>query len=336
MLSDSRRIAIVFAEAERLTKGEEMDLVSENGAHEQSEAIWKILSGRGWDAQCIAVGDDIPDLMTRLVHWDPAVVFNLAETVLGESHWEFLVPSLLEFFQFAYTGSDATAIALCLDKSRTKEVLIANAIPTPAYRVMDVSNADISAMAFPVIVKPLREDGSLGIHAHSVVHDAQKLIRQIAFVAQHYGQPALVEAYVGEREFNVSILGNDPPVVLPACEIDYSLMPEGMPKIVGFAAKWFPQSPEYRGSMPVCPAPVSAALLDQVQKTALAAYGACGLRDYGRIDLRWDGKHAPAVVDVNPNPAISPDAGYILSARKAGLEYGDLVEKIARLALHRA
>jgi D-alanine-D-alanine ligase len=169
-----------------------------------------------------------------------------------------------------------------------------------------------------------------------VVHDAKNLMRQIRFVAQRYGQPALVEVYVGEREFNVSILGNDPPVVLPTCEIDYSLMPEGMPKIVGFAAKWFPQSPEYRGSMPVCPAPVAAALQDQVQKTALAAYRACGLRDYGRIDLRWDGKNHPTVIDVNPNPAISPDSGYCLSAHKAGMEHADLVEKIARLALIRA
>ncbi len=319
-----------------MSKGEDMDIVSEDGARANAQAVMTALRQRGWDAACLGVDGDVSGCITQLLGLNPDVVFNLAETVMGESSLESFVPGLMEFLGFPYTGCDPAAINLCLDKSRTKEILIACGIPTPPYQVMADANAVLCNLDFPLIVKPLREDGSLGIHERSVAHNASGLAEQIKFILKHYHQPALVESYVGEREFNVSILGNGSPVILPICEIDYSRMPEGLPKIVGFKAKWFPESPEYQGSMPVCPAPIEGALREQVEHIALAAYEACGLRDYGRIDLRWDGQHQPMVIDVNPNPAISRDAGFVLSAQKAGLSYEDLLERIVQLALERS
>ena len=332
---DIHLIAVLFAEVERLSKGQEIDIVSEDGTRENAQGVREALLAKGFDAQCVPVGDDVSGLIRRLTELQPQAIFNLAETVLGESSLECFVPDLLDFLGIPYTGSDAAAINLCLDKVRTKQVLLENGIPTPSYQVMETASRDALKISLPVIVKPIREDGSLGIHQGSVVREKSRLAEQVDFIVRHYHQPALVEEYVGDREFNVAILGNGSKCALPLCEIDYSSMPEGMPKIVSFNAKWFPDSPEYQGSMPVCPAKITKALAAQIEKTAFATYKACGLRDYGRIDLRWDEKHPPTVVDVNPNPAITPDAGFVLSSRMAGIGYPDLLEKITSLALAR-
>ena len=333
--SDSPRIAVVFTQPHRLSKGDEMDIRSEDGVGDAAECVAGALRDEGLQARSMEMGEDVASLIQRLSEWDTDVVFNLAETVQGESSLESFVPNLLDFLGFPYTGSDPAAINLCLDKARTKEALRAHGIPTPAYQVMENSSLDSFALPFPVVVKPLREDGSLGIHEHSVVKKDVQLRKQVEYILSNYRQPALVESYAGDREFNVSLLGNAPPLILPPCEIDYSKMPEGLPKIVGFKAKWFPASPEYRGSLPVCPAPISGKLLEQVEQTAVAAFRACGVRDYGRVDLRWDGENAPAVIDVNPNPAITQDSGFVISAHQGGIPYADLVEKIVRFALAR-
>ncbi len=331
----SDKVSILFAQPAKLAKGEDNDILSEQTAACDAACIRDALNSSGFDATCLSVGDNLGDFLPSLLASQPHVVFNLAETVLGESALESSVPRLLDFLHFPYTGSGPAAIELCLDKMRTKMALHACAIPTPGWQVFDSANPNLFSLSFPVIVKPLREDGSIGIHACSVVRDAIALERQVQWVQDKYRQPALVEAYVGEREFNVSILGNEEPIVLPLCEIDYSGMPPEQPKIVSFKAKWNPESPEYQGSMPHCPAAIPASLARSIEAIAMAAYSACGVRDYGRVDLRWDGQNDPVVIDVNPNPAISLDTGFVLSANKGGLNYAEMLEKIVGYAMRR-
>ncbi len=333
--SNKPRVAVVHAPVRSMSKGEREDILSEQGASEDAARICRHLQDRGMHAELIAATDDIGELMTRLGALECDAVFNLAETLLGDSALESFIPALMEFLGYPYTGSGPLALQSCLDKARCKEILTAHGVPTPAYQVLDEKNADDFCLGFPVLVKPLREDGSLGIDEKSFVRDMAGLRERVAAIAQEYRQPALVERYAGDREFNVAIIGNEPPLILPVCEIDYAPMPKRFPKILTFKAKWYADSEEYLGSLPVCPAPITGHLWEQLENTALAAYSACGLRDYGRVDLRWDGVNAPAVIDVNPNPALSPEAGFALSARQGGLEYGALIEKIARFALGR-
>ncbi len=332
----SDKVTILFAQPARLAKGQDVDILSEQTVAADAACIRDALISRGYNATCLSVGDNLGDFLPSLLGSQPHVVFNLAETVLGESALESSVPRLLDFLHFPYTGSGPAAIELCLDKMRTKMALHARAIPSPGWQVFESAAPQPFSLTFPVIVKPLREDGSIGIHAGSVVSDAVGLQRQVQWVLDNYRQPALVEAYVGEREFNVSILGNEDPLVLPLCEIDFSSMPPEQPKIVSFRAKWNPESPEYRGSMPQCPAAISEALQRKIEAIALEAYNACGVRDYGRVDLRWDGQNDPVVIDVNPNPAISLDTGFVLSAQKGGLDYAEMLEKIVDYALQRS
>ncbi len=333
--SNKPRVAVVYAPVQAMSKGGREDILSEQSGREDAARICRHLQERGMRAELLAATDDVGDLIARLAAFECDAVFNLAETLLGDSSLESFVPSLMEFLGYPYTGSGPLALQSCLDKARCKEILTAQGIATPGYQVLDEKNAGDFCLDFPVLVKPLREDGSLGIGENSFVRDMAGLRERVAAIAQQYHQPALVERYAGDREFNVSVIGNAPPVALPVCEIDYALMPRRLPKILTFKAKWHADSEEYRGSLPVCPAPITGHLLEQVENTALAAYSACGLQDYGRVDLRWDGVHAPAVIDVNPNPALSPNAGFVLSAEQGRLEYGALIEKIAHFALAR-
>ena len=158
------RVIVVFAQSGRLSRGEQGDIVSESDVCETAEGVAKALARKGFPVACLSVCDDVFGLITQLADSRPDVVFNLAETVLGDSSLEYFVPNLLDFLGIPYTGCDPAAINLCLDKARTKDVLSACGIPTPAYRVVEETQSVPLDLDFPLIVKPLREDGSLGIH----------------------------------------------------------------------------------------------------------------------------------------------------------------------------
>jgi D-alanine-D-alanine ligase len=194
----------------------------------------------------------------------------------------------------------------------------------------------LGSVPAPWIVKPVREDASHGIAAASVVADRKAMQARVAYVLERYKQPALVEEYVDGREFNVSILGTGEGArALPLAEIDFSRLPPGAPRVLTYEGKWDEASPEYRGTMPKPVDEADPGLLEAVRRTALLAYRALGLRDYGRVDLRVDAKRGPLVIDVNPNPDVSPGAGLALAAARGGLSHARLVAEILEAAAAR-
>lgn len=167
------------------------------------------------------------------------------------------IPALLDLFRVPYTGSSPLTLGLCQDKGKVKDILLSQGILTPRYKIFDRGVNPIKGNVFPIIVKPLHEDGSLGISKESVVFDDDALNRQIQYVTEKYHQPALVEEFVDGRELNAGLLETNGKVgVLPISEIDYSEFPDGIPKICGYEAKWVEESTEYQKSKPVCPAPL--------------------------------------------------------------------------------
>jgi D-alanine-D-alanine ligase len=152
-----------------------------------------------------------------------------------------------------------------------------------------------------------------------------------------YRQPALVEEFVDGRELNVALLGSgDAAEVLPLSEIDFSRVPAGRPRILTYAAKWDVASEEYETTPSVGARPLEKELERRVHAVARAAYAALRLSGYGRVDLRLDPARGPLVIDVNPNPDLSPDAGFAKAARRAGLSHADIVRRIVEDALRRA
>jgi ribosomal protein S18 acetylase RimI-like enzyme len=151
-------------------------------------------------------------------------------------------------------------------------------------------------------------------------------------VEQRFGGPVLIEEFLSGREFNVAILGGATPRILPISEIVYSPGMPG-PAILTYDAKWSPQHPAYRASLPQCPARLSGDLQQEIEQVALAAYRVVGSPPYARVDLRCDEAGQPKVLEVNPNPDLSPAAGMALQAAAAGWSYGRLIETIVALAI---
>jgi D-alanine-D-alanine ligase len=222
--------------------------------------------------------------------------------------------------------------------------LLGAGVSTPRSITLDaVTPAAASHLRYPLIVKPTREDASVGISRTSVVANPAELEAQLRHVLVHYNQPAIIEEYIVGREINAAILDRVAPAngdavtpqVLPLHEIDFSEMPADRPKIVSFEAKWVEDSPDYRGTRPV-PCQLTDQERARVVETALAAWKAIGLRDYGRVDLRLAADGTPYVIDINPNCDLSSDGGgFARAARAAGLSYPDLVLRLLSLALER-
>jgi len=333
-ISPMPRVAIIFNAIVQPAKGEAIDRIAEAGVIGEVKATERALRQLGIQFRTIPVKDDVVDLVSSLRAHNPEVVINLCESVFGESHLEMSIPCLLELLRIPYTGSSSLALGLCQDKGLAKDVLTAHGIPTPKYRVMFSGEEEISGLSFPLIVKPLREDASIGISKESVVRGEAELKARVRYIRETYRQPALVEEYIEGRELNVAILGNDPPQVLPISEILFLNKGADQPKLVNYQAKWVEESDAYKSTKPVCPAPLPPDLRDLVTSTALKAYRVLGCRDYARVDIRLrDG--VPYVLEANPNPDISRGVGFHRSLKAAGIAYEDFIRRLINFALNR-
>jgi len=288
----------------------------------------------GYDAHLVAVDGDLPSLRTRLNELEPDCAFNLCESLAGDARLESSVPLVLELLGIPFTGSPPEVLSFALRKDRVKQCLDAAGIPTPAARVM-TGPGEPCDLTFPVIVKPVREDGSVGISHDSVVHSPADLDRVVAAVTTRFRQPCLVEEFVDGREFNVAMLGHPTPRVLPLSEIDFAGLPDGVPKIVSYDAKWTSGSVDDLGTVPVLHPSLPNAVAARVRRVANEAFRAVGVRDYGRVDVRLAASGTPYVVDVNPNCDLSPHAGMARAAAGVGIDYPALCGLLVRYALRR-
>jgi len=275
--------------------------------------------------------------ISELLNLKTDLIYNFCEMVEMDSREEIFAAGLYELLKIPYTGAPPMTLGLCLDKAKTKIMLSHHGIPTAKFKVFErtLDGYKKIELNFPLIVKPVHEDASAGIDERSVVYDVKELEDRIDYILRSFKQPALVEEFINGREINVAILGNNPPVVLPISEIDFSQLPSHLPKIVSYQAKWVPDTDYYKKTIPVCPAPLEPELEKKVKEIALACYKIMGCRDYARVDMRIDENGNPYVLEVNPNPDLSRNAGFMRSASVYGLTPSETIVKIAELALER-
>ena len=213
------------------------------------------------------------------------------------------INAYLELLGRTFTGADARALHLGQDKALAKKILRYHGIPTADFVTVPRGKSRIEhAPPFPLIVKPSREDGSIGIDTGSVVHDNKALRGRVRYIHDTFSGPALVERYIDGREIYAAVIGNDPPEALPLVELDLSHVPEGVPRIAGAEVKWWRGSEIYGQTPPIYPKKLPRALTRRIQNVALEAYRVLGLRDYGRVDLRVTERGEVFVLEVNPNP----------------------------------
>lgn len=328
---DLVNILVVYNVVDAHDKLESQQLYSEQEIVFVEKAIEKALREHGHNTVAIPIRDD---LWGPLRKYDPNewLIFNLCESIRNKTYLEPYIISVFEHLGFRYTGSPRNTLASCLNKARAKEILQAHGLPTAQFQIFNPWNIQ-RELNFPLFVKPVSEDASIGITRNSVVQDDQALRRRVRYVWDTYHQPSLVEEFIDGREFNVTVLGNESPRVLPVSEINFRI-PDPFARIVSFRAKWVPKSREYICTPPTCPARVSETIKKRIEDIAIRAYQAMGLRDYGRVDIRLR-NGTPYVLEVNPNADLSPDAGIARAAGVAGMTYADLADEILRLAARR-
>lgn len=315
-----------------------------SAVRESAAAVARAVAQAGFHGELVGIeGADLGQVMDRVRAARPDLVFNLCESLNGDARGELVVPAVLDMLGLRYTGSGPMGLGLGLHKDRTKEILGAHGVPTPAYRVLrnarDIDAAGdeaVDELGYPCFLKLLHEDASVGIEPANHVAHRDALVARARVLLARYRQPVLVEPYIDGREVNVTLLGNGPTLeVLPLHEIDFGAMPPGLPRIVSYAAKWDESHAEYAGTRPVPMEDVPDALAGRIEDVARRAFQALGVRDFGRVDVRVDEHGQPWVIDVNPNCDLSPGAGVARAAGRAGMDYPGLIGRICHIAWRR-
>ncbi len=282
------------------------------------------------------VHDDLRKLVASLARRRTDLVFNLVESFGDNLGGDAAVAGVLDLLGLRYTGGGPGELYLRQDKGLAKKVLAFENILYPHFAVFS-KDADFESagnLRLPLFVKPLTADASIGIDGESLVRDTTALMERVLAIHKKVGDSALVEEYIEGRELYVGVLGNREPLALPPIEMDFSGLPEGVPRVLGSRAKWIKSSVEYKGTKSVL-ADLPDELRARLQKTALDAYRALRVRDYGRVDLRLTEAGEIYVIEVNASCYLEEGSEFATAAKAAGIEFPELVQRIAELARER-
>lgn len=283
--------------------------------------------------------NDVGKAFNDLKNSDVDLVFNVCERINDSSLLEPHAASLLDVLEIPYTGSNPFTLSLCIDKIRVKKLLAYHKIPTPewdyVYSLDDKVRGDFK---YPLIVKPANTDNSIGITNDSIVTDEDQLRKQLKYVVEELGRPALIEEYIEGDEYDVSVLGNeeDDLRVLPLSRSVFDRMPDGYWHIYPFESK-YGEEEVYRKYISVQRPPrnMNRKLEAVISEIALDTYNILDCHDYGRVEMRVDKNGNPYVLELNPNPTINLTSCLPSVAKLTGMDYGDFLEEIIRMAIKR-
>jgi D-alanine-D-alanine ligase len=268
-----------------------------------------------------------------LARMESDLIFNLAESFAGNDTADYCIAAYLELIGKRFTGSGSHGLLYAQEKGNAKKILEFHGIHTPVFARSYRGRLDFSHdLEFPVIVKPAREDGSIGIEFNAVVNSIRELMERIDWLHANFDSPVLIEEYVEGREMYVGVLGNATPSALPVVELDLSKLPEGTPRIAGAEVKWGKGTRAYRDTKSAVAEGLPDETVASLQQTALAVFQALELRDYARIDMRLRPDGRVAVIEANPNPWLASKAEFAMAARKGGHTYPQLIAEIVELA----
>ncbi len=303
---------------------------------EVEEEVAEALTKLGHEATMHEI-DGTTKSLIALSRLDCDLVFNLTESFADDDTADFKIAAFLELIGKKYTGSGTHGLMLAQDKAIAKKIFAFHGVHTPVFAKSYRGRLDFSHdLQFPVIVKPAREDGSIGIEFSAVVSSIRELMERMDWLHAHFDSPVLIEEYVEGRELYVGVIGNDKPEALPVVELDLSKLPDGTPRIASAEVKWGKGTKAYRDTKSAIATDLPEESVLTLQHTAIAAYQALELQDYGRVDMRLQSDGRVHVIEVNPNPWLSSKAEFAMAAKKSGRTYPQLVEEIVELAMARA
>src|SRR6266496_1940318 len=337
-MGDKLKVAVLYDVwgEEEAPEADAADVGRKRKEKEDREEILNALGKLGHEA-FYHVLDGRPQSLYGLGKCGADLIFNLTESYAGDDTKEMNVAAYMDLLGLTYTGAGPHAHFLAQDKATAKKMFAFHDIRTPFFATAYRGNIDHAHdVKFPLIVKPQSEDGSIGIDAEAVVNGVKELMERVEYVQNEFDSPALIEEYIEGREIYAAILGSyEHTEVLPLVELDLSKLPEGTPKIASRDVKFERDSRAYKLTKSKIADDLDEAAVQKLSETALAAYRAVKLRDYGRIDMRLTPEGEVYVIEANPNPWLSSRHEFAMAAKKSGRSYTQLIGEICDLALQR-
>ena len=331
-----RRLRILVLMHEDLVPPDDM------GGQDLTRVEWKTeydvvstLKKLGHEVRPLGVKSDLGVIRAAIEEWHPHIAFNLLEEFDGVSIYDQNVVSYLELLHVPYTGCNPRGLMLARDKALTKKVLSFHRIPYPDFMVVAQGRSvkRPKELVFPLIVKSISEESSLGISQASIVEDDEKLKDRVVFIHQSVGTGALIEQYIDGREFYVGVMGNGHLQVLPVWELMMDKLPGDAKRIATERVKWSRKYQDKYGIRSEEATNLPEGKACEIQDLAKRVYRALGLSGYARIDLRMDAAGNVYVLEANPNPQIAHDEDFADSAEKARYSYKDLLQELLNVGL---
>lgn len=314
------------------------------------EQVASAISKRGHTVNLFPI-KQVKTLSSQIDKDDSDLIFNLVESINGVSGKDQQLAGLLELLEKPFTGSGSMGLTLSTDKALSKKIFQFHGVPYPKFTCIDAGQVEWSDhLHFPLFVKPVDEDASIGISNNAVVNNVKELMERISYIHTEIHTAALIEEFIEGREIYVSVIGNEKPQALPILEWDFSRVPEGHPRIASAEAKWDDDAEAYKDTPEIFPTDIPEPVYQKIQQVAIDAFKALRLRDYARFDMRLRQNKRPVVkgvktdpldeweffvIEANPNPWLERNSEFVRSARKAGLSHPDTLERIMEGAIKR-
>jgi len=293
------------------------------------------LAELGHNVAPLAIFDDLNLLRQKLDSFAPDLIFNLADQFKNNRAFDQNIASFLEMHGIPFTGCGASGLLLCKHKAISKKILGYHRIRTPEFTVIPRGKRPVrpKRLRFPILVKPLKEEASLGISQASFIETDEQFKERVLFIHEKTDNDAIAEEYIAGRELYVSVLGNHRLDVLPIRELVFKEVPPDEPKIATYRAKWDEEYRKKWGLQNQFAEALDPALARDIAQTCKRIYRLLTIDGYARVDLRVTPANEIYFIEANPNPILAADEDFAQSALKAGLAYPQLIERIIRTGL---
>lgn len=329
------RVALIYNAFQDTQPDEKSDQATSRHLRMMIRSIARAMREADHEVVIIPIVDNLQSLERKLARIKPDIIFNQYDDVVHGALYEMRVAAFIHLLGYRMTGSPAMALGLSRYKYMAAGLLNGIDIPIPGQTslIERIGQIDEQKWGFPLIVHAAQEHAGIGLDRKSVVHTKKALREKVREVINDLGQPALVQRFLEGREFNVGLVGGKRLKVMPLAEVDYSKLPETIPPIMSYAAKWISSSVEYKKTRVICPAEVEPELATMIRETAVKAFRAVGGWGYGRVDIRLDDQGLPRVLEVNCNPCLDNGMGLARSAAISGLSYPELLNQVLLAAI---
>ena len=297
--------------------------------------VLQALTELGHTTAHLALFDDLDLLRQKLQSFEPDIIFNLADQFKNNRAFDQHIASFLAMHGVPFTGCGSTGLTLCKHKGISKKILSYHRIHTPAFVTIARGKriARPARLRFPILIKPLKEEASLGISQASFVETDEQFKERVQFIHEKFDNDVIAEEYIEGREFYVSLLGNHRLQVFPIRELVFKEVPPDEPKIATYKAKWDEEYRKRWGLQNQFAEGLDPAVVRDIERTCKRIYHLLTIDGYARIDLRVTAKNEVYFIEANPNPILAADEDFAQSAMKLNVTYPQLMDRIIRLGL---